>query len=346
MRQCSSLRMLALLALAVLAACSPLQTDGDYMFLRNAGADLPVWVRGNTASKVMIVWLTGGPGDPTAVMRGPATDRLEERYGVTYWDQRGCGSAQGNPDPASFTMDQFVDDTDKVVDLVRARYGVKKVFLVGHSWGGTLGVAYLLDARRQAKVAGFVDLDGNHDVPLVYPMKLAWLEAYAESRIAAKAGHVDHWTEVRDFCASRPPLSRASLATWDRYREDTNATFHDPSRGFDVGFDLIFRSGESVPAYFLVNRSYVEDSLYRDDAVLATMSYSARMKAITIPTALLWGRDDGIVPLPAAEAAYEALGTPQADKRTVIFEQSAHFAFLEEPDAFAEAVIAFVEAYR
>jgi proline iminopeptidase len=329
----------------LLSACSSLQTDGEFMYLRNAGADLPVWVRGNTDSKVAIVWLSSGPGDPVSVMRGAATDALERRYAMVYWDQRGCGSAQGNPAPDTFTMDQFVEDTDKVIELVRARTHAERIFLLGHSWGGTLGTAYLLDPQRRAKIAGFIDLDGNHDVPLLYPMKLAWLKEYAAQRIA-DGSNVRHWTEVRDFCASQPPLSRANLARWEDYVDGTNAAFHDPDYDFNVDFDLIFRSPDSAFAYLLVNRSYVEDSLYRDDAVLSEMSYSSRMHEIDTPAALLWGRHDGIVPLPAAHAAYDSLGTPESEKRLRVFEHSAHFPFLEEPDAFVEEVSAFVEEYR
>jgi pimeloyl-ACP methyl ester carboxylesterase len=325
-----------------LASCSEWQTDGEHMFLRNDGADLPIWVRGNVASGTLLIWIAGGPGDPVAIVRGAATDRIEEHYGMVYWDQRGSGSAQGNAPPESFTMDQFVDDTDKVVDLVKARYSPERVFLIGHSWGGTLATAYLLDAKRQRKIAGFIDLGGNHDVPLVYPMKLAWLRDFA-SAFVERGIYVEHNREVLAFCESSPPLSRASLAAWEEFVDHTNAAFHDPNRGFPVGFDLLFRSGESAPAYLFVNADYVENSLYKSDAVLYEMSYSARMKAITIPTAALWGRYDGIVPLPAAKAALESLGTSPENKRLVAFEHSAHFPFLEEPEAFARAVVEFVE---
>ena len=39
-------------------------------------------------------------------------------------------------------------------------------------------------------------------------------------------------------------------------------------------------------------------------------------------------------------------GTPPADQRLVLFEKSGHFTFVEEPDAFIDAVVDFVEAYR
>lgn len=327
--------MKAALIVALLAGCADMQTDGDFMFLRNADADLPIWVVGNTESSTMIVWLSGGPGDPVLAMRGGGTDALEAKYRVVYWDQRGCGSAQGNAPPESFTMEQFVDDTDKVIDLVRAKYHPERVVLLGHSWGGTLASAYLLDSERRAKIAGFVDLDGNHDVPLIYPMKLAWLAELSATRDGA------HWREVHAWATSSPPLTVASLSRWESYLDGTHSDFYNQDATFAVDFDLIFRSPASALAYLWINDAYVDDSLYHADDVLPTMSYSARLPEITTPALVLWGRHDGVVPLPAGEDAFARLGGP---KKMVVLDGSAHFAFLEEPEAFGAAVTAWIDA--
>jgi len=334
-----------MLAALPAVACSAMQTEGDWLFVRNDGADLPVWVRGDTSSGVFIVWLAGGPGDPVVIAQGAATDALEASYGMVFWDQRGSGSAQGNASPDSFTVEQLVDDVDAIVDVVADIYEPERLFLLGHSWGGTLGTAYLLEPDHQSKLAGWIDVAGNHDPPLVYPMKIAWLEDYATRRIAA-GEDVSHWTEVRDWCASDPPLTVENFDQWDTYVSDTDATFHNPDVGFDIGFDLLFLSGESAFAYLAVNSSYASDHVYDDVEAFQAFSFSSRMGDITLPTALLWGRHDGIVPLPASDAAMEVLGTPPDELHRVVFEDSAHFPFLEEPQAFERAVADFVEVHR
>lgn len=331
------------LGLQMLPGCSAQQTEGDFMFLRNEGADLPVWVRGNVESKTFLIWLSGGPGDPYEVMRGAGTELLEEDYAMVYWDQRGCGSAQGNPSPESFTMDQFVEDTDQVIELVRQRYEAENVFLIGHSWGGTLATAYLLAPDRRKKVAGWVDLAGNHDFPLVFPMKLAWLEKWAEEQIA-RGKRVEHWQAVAEWTRSQPPLTNDNFERWVRYVDETDAAFVDPDHDFEIDFDLLFRSGQSPLAYLLVNRHYVVDSLYHSDDVLLELSYSSRMHEISIPVLMLWGRGDGIVPLEAGQAALASVGTPLDQRRMVILEDSGHFTFLEQPTEFAAAIGEFVDA--
>ncbi|MFO0631831.1 MAG: alpha/beta fold hydrolase [Nannocystaceae bacterium] len=331
---------LSLLAVSA-AACSPYQTEGEFMFLRQDDAELPIWVRGNLDSGTIVIWLSPGPGDPIEALRGEGTDLLEQHVGVVYWDQRGCGTAQGNPAPESFTVDQFVADTDAVVELVRQRYHPQHVFLLGHSWGGTLATAYLLDAKRQAKITGFIDLAGNHDFPTVFPMKLAWLQDYAEQQLAR--GHdVGHWRGVRDWAASRPPLGIASFDHWVGLVDETNAAFFDPDQDVEVSFDLVFRSGGSALAYLQVNRDFVVDSLYRDDAAMRAIAFRDKMHRITVPVLALWGRNDGIVPLAAADDALAHLGTPAARRERVVIERAGHVTFLEQPQAFADAAADFI----
>jgi proline iminopeptidase len=316
-----------------------MQTEGDWFVVRNDGADLPVTVRGDLGADTFVVWLAGGPGDPVVVDRGDATDRLEDDLGMVYWDQRGAGSAGGNATPESFTIDQYVDDTEAVVDVIEELYAPEHLFLLGHSWGGTLGTAYLLDDERQAGISGWIDVDGNHDNPLIFPMKTAWLGTYADEQIADGVD-VAHWTEVRDWCASEPALTVDNWHEWGELVEETDATFHDPDIGFDVDFDLLFRSPESALAYLAVNAGYADESMYTDASSFEELSFSEDMDVIETPTLLLWGGYDGIVPIEAMDAARESL--TNAPVETAVFDDSAHFPFLEEPQAFAETVLDFV----
>lgn len=110
---------------------------------------MPVSVRGNKSSGIFIVFLHGGPGGTALQKIGlPAFDALEESYATVFWDQRGSGSSQGNSSDKLLTLGQFVEDLDKLIDLISYKYDHPKIFLMGHSWGGCLGTAYLLDPVR------------------------------------------------------------------------------------------------------------------------------------------------------------------------------------------------------
>lgn len=61
--------------------------------------------------------------------------------------------------------------------------------------------------------------------------------------------------------------------------------------------------------------------------------------AVGLPTLIVWGRRDRIIPVAHAVTAHEAL----PGSRLVIFERSGHFPHQDEPGAFADLVVDFVD---
>ena len=43
-------------------------------------------------------------------------------------------------EPSSMTIEQMVEDTREVTEYLISRFGQKKIYLLGHSWGSYLGV--------------------------------------------------------------------------------------------------------------------------------------------------------------------------------------------------------------
>ena len=60
--------------------------------------------------------------------------------------------------------------------------------------------------------------------------------------------------------------------------------------------------------------------------------------AIEIPTLVVWGTRDRMIPAWHATTAHEVM----ADSRVVLFEGAGHFPHLEEPERFAELLSAFI----
>lgn len=68
-------------------------------------------------------------------------ERLEQRFVVATWDQRGAGKSRAALDPTeTYTLDHIVADTIEVTEYLRQRFDEQKIYLVGNSWGTTLGV--------------------------------------------------------------------------------------------------------------------------------------------------------------------------------------------------------------
>lgn len=57
------------------------------------------------------------------------------------WDQRAAGASYSNDiSDESMTIDQFIDDTHELTVYLKQRFGKKKIFILGHSWGSYLGM--------------------------------------------------------------------------------------------------------------------------------------------------------------------------------------------------------------
>jgi len=126
--------------------------NDDFYYIRNNGADMPVWVCGNKDSNAFIIFLHGGPGGSAQAYHYlQAFNKFEENYACVYWDQRAAGASHGNSQIEDFTIEQFVNDTGKVVDSIRAKFKNPSIFLLGHSWGGCLGTAFLLDGMDRIR---------------------------------------------------------------------------------------------------------------------------------------------------------------------------------------------------
>lgn len=74
--------------------------------------------------------------------------------------------------------------------------------------------------------------------------------------------------------------------------------------------------------------------------LLDDIAYDARplLPQVTLPTLLCWGRHSALSPLAAGEFIAQA----QPDARLVVFEESGHCPFLEEPARFHDEVARFI----
>jgi proline iminopeptidase len=105
------------------------------------GHDLDVMIRGHNVDNPVLLFLAGGPGGSELGAMRNHLPGLEEHFTVVTWDQRGTGKAYDELDPTgSYTLNSAVDDTIAVTNHLRDRFGQDGIYLLGQSWGSTLGV--------------------------------------------------------------------------------------------------------------------------------------------------------------------------------------------------------------
>jgi pimeloyl-ACP methyl ester carboxylesterase len=330
---------------------------------------MPVLVRGNIASGIFIIFMHGGPGGSTYPER--AYDMFaptEERFAMVYYDQRSSGNSQGKATREQINIDQYIEDLEVLIAQIRDRYGAQKVFLMGHSWGGTLGTAFLLKEGNQAMVDGWIEVDGGHNIGReAYELSRDYVIDYAESIIAAggtagtagtAAGAAGTAGTAGAAGAEYGGPSEKEIEAWEEIIRmydgvetwddpwfviqhsgnvgKANGYFHDPANEEGlINASLVFNSENNMIAYYLQNLNVI---LHMD---IWHLDFTPRLHEIRIPTLIAWGRHDGILPVALAIQAKEAMNLP--DENLIIFENSAHIPQIEEPALFNEKLIAFIE---
>jgi len=114
--------------------------------VRLGGADQTVMIRAADTDKPVLLYLSGGPGQSDLGFARVLLEPLTADFVVAVWDQRGSGRSYGALDPTtSLTLEQAVADTVELSEYLRDRFSEQKIYLLGESWGTTLGVLAVQD---------------------------------------------------------------------------------------------------------------------------------------------------------------------------------------------------------
>jgi len=276
--------------------------------LTNDGVTLHYSVIG-TGEPVIV--LSGGPGFSADSMR-PVAEHLAERYAAVVLEQRGTPkSPLAKYDETTLTVPLAVAD----LEALRAKLGVEKLTLVGHSWGGMLAMAYAAEHPERVRAMVLVDSGGP---------TIDFMKPFGE-RMAARTTPEDKAAQAK----WRTPEARKANerhATIEAMRAGVPAYFHD-------------RAKSRAFAEALNDDSY-DSRVFR--ALMADMAkhYDSRpgLRKLAAPVLIVQGDDDPIGTFDELRAAL-----PKAQAQLVA--GAGHFPWLEQPATFWDAVDRFLTAY-
>lgn len=326
-------RLLFILIALAFLACS----DNDELNLkrdirlRHKGADMPIWVRGNIASGKLLLFLHGGPGDCSMCYRY-YLKAIEEDYAVAYWDQRIAGSSSGKVDVSTLTYEQFLEDTELVVDLLRNQFPGARIYLMGHSFGVELGWQFLAKPANEAKVNGFIAVNGTYSsYSWLFNMR-KWVLEKADER---------NDSEATSFAIQNPLVAESIISyPWeDLYRHMMRLDGNPVSLYSDNSFviNYAFFTPNLPFAVFTHGKHY--GTVTNTDGL--QFEKGDDLSGIQIPVGLFWGEKDGVVPVAVAEETNALLVRTTRD--LVRFENSWHEPFVTENEKFIKATKAFLD---
>ncbi|MEO8854673.1 MAG: alpha/beta hydrolase [Ginsengibacter sp.] len=318
------------------------QNTNEVFWLSNAGADMPVWVKGNTASHVMILFLHGGPGDGSYQFVGFQTNQLWKNYSFAYWDQRDAGSAAGNSNYSNLNLAQMIEDLQKLVAVIHYRYGNDmEIFLMGHSFGGLLGCGYLVQNSNQANIKAWIEVDGAHDYPLADKLERRMLIDTGTAEIQ-KGNYVSEWKNIVSYCKKHPVRSSVTIGRkTDDFAADAESYVNINHTKTAVN---LFSVSSPVSLGTNLFKLYFTPAGNKFLQEIITASFTNQLNKITIPSLLIWGQYDFTVPM---GCGYDELARLSSSyKKLVLMPRSGHIPMDGDPDLFAKTVSDFIEVVK
>lgn len=311
----------------------------EIFWVTSNGADMPVRVKGNTSSKVIILIVHGGPGDGSYEYANYKTAKLREKYAVAFWDQRNAGSASGNNNIDKLSLPQMISDLEVIVKVIKVRYEGARIFLYAHSFGGLLAAGYLVKDSNQNQLRGWIDIDGAHNYPLCNGLSREMLMDTSQSEIN-KGNYISQWQNILNYCSSHDPLSSYEISS------QTEAYAHEAEGYMGIKRNTSILSLSEDPSDQLVNYYNLYYTSAGNDFLqsLDSANYSDQLYKIKIPSLLLWGQFDFTVPPGVGEDGMKNLGS--AYKKLVLFSHSGHHPMETETDLVEDEIINFVETFK
>jgi len=302
-RSPSCLRLVILIALVACSATAraedgSLARDGVVLHYRTAGSGPPV------------ILLSGGPGFDVDYML-PVGDFLPSSYQRVFLEQRGTGRSRVALTSETMTIHNVVED----LEGLRVHLKQERLFLVGHSWGGMLAMAYA--AAHPDRIDRMI-LIGPGGPTLEF---VTWFPDNIRMRLRPEDLEAERsWEEAEKRGVD------ADKATLEGIRAITPGYFFDREKG--LAFAQQLRDGA---VHVKVNQLLFEDMARHYDS-------RPGLQKLDRPVLIVQGHQD-----PVGDKTAEDIHASIKTSVLTYLQKCGHFPWLEQPDAFRAAIAQFLQ---
>jgi proline iminopeptidase len=307
----------------------PAQPAGEQTWLVESGIELAHFSKGGGPKNVLMIH--GGPGQPdTQAWSGLET--LGEDYTFHYYAQRGSGESSRPIDRFESanlyqnikTLDQQLGIGAQIADIERIRQilGQEKLILIGHSFGGFLASLYA--AEFPEHVEALVLLAPANVLVMPQPDAESDLFASVSANLPA-----DQQAEFEAFMKEYMDFN----ALFEKSEQDLVDMNNKFGEYYIQALDLPTTEDVGNPGGWMVWAQYVSMGQRHD--------YRSALAKVTAPVLVLHGGDDM-----QSEAASRLYSDAFPNAQFVVIDNATHFAFEEQPEAFAQAVGTFFDSIQ
>ncbi len=274
--------------------------DGVQLFYRTSGSGAP------------IIFLSGGPGFTVDYMV-PVSEFVPASYQRVFYEQRGTGRSKlATMTAENMTLRHVVAD----LDALRVHLKQERLFLVGHSWGGMLAMAYA--AAHPDRIERMI-LIGPGGPTLEFAQ---WFNDNIHMRLRSEDVEAErYWTD-----ATRRGVD-PDKAALEQVRAITPGYFFERAKG------LAFAS--QLPDGTLTLQ--VNALLFGD----MSRGYDSHpgLRQLDRPVLIVQGHQD-----PVGDKTAEDIHAAIKSSALTYLNQCGHFPWLEQPDAFRRILTEFFQS--
>ncbi len=259
-----------------------------------------------------VVTISGGPGVSCDYIRESHKQYADEGFRVVAWDQLGTGQSDRPDDRSLWTIPRFVEE----VETVRQALNLGKIHIIGHSWGGILGLEYTLAHLDQVKRFVMSNIAVNASL-----MNLGFKQC--KLALGVETAKMMSLRECEGTTAH--PEYRAAV---------TLLTYRHMCRTETLPAPVLASLKDLGPAGAVMFGPH----LYHCTGSLAAWDRTADLHHVKIPVLVVTGEHDYVLPEYAAIAANYL-----PDARLKILRGCAHMPFHEDPAAYHREVLGFLK---
>lgn len=259
------------------------------------------------------IFLHGGPGmwhDELV----PFFLDFAQSYQSIFYDQRGNGkSLLETIDETTFTTDLLIED----LEALRQALGLPQLNIIGHSWGGLLGMYYTSKYPQHVKRLILVDA-----APVNTELLIKSYENLMGRLTEAEWDYLQQLYESDAYLAGDPQAHNEAM-----HLSEGAVFFNKAAR--EAYFQASVFDEVTAPNAVALNGLAKEMKL--------NIYVQSQLQHIACPTLIIQGREDFIVP-EAAELAHQLIRNSQL----FFVEQSGHYPFIEAKEGFFTKLEQFI----
>lgn len=257
-----------------------------------------------------ILFLHGGPGLEHSYFL-PHFNELAKKYKLIFFDYRGHGKSDGDIDSAHIQLSYFVKD----VEEMRKAFGIERVILVGHLFGGLLAESYALQYPSHVQ-----------SLILISPSSHESKYTVAASKVIKERVTQQDMID-RETIMSSPEFYRADPKAYENiYRVNLRTVFYDKTNIDSL--QLSFPVGYKERSDRLM-KMYPEEWFYFP---------GNKLQNIFSPVLIVYGDYD-----PTPKECFEDLRHYLLRSTLLALPNSGQFPFIESKQKFFEEIEKFLE---